>query len=333
MSEALISVLTPAYNTGAYIHRLLKSVLSQTYPLVEMIVVDDGSTDNTASVIKSFIPRFEKRGYTLRYVYQENSGQSVAIQNGLQYVRGEYMVWPDSDDYYAVDTALERMVSVLASSGPEVGLVRSGLNVVEDVTFRLIKKCGPASLSVRPFSLFEDCLFAKNGFYFTPGVFMVKFPVLQEVIGSFIYTDKDAGQNWQILLPILYNYRCVDIPEQLHNQVVRIASHSRGQYKGYDRLIQKFSSYERTVIHTLQAIKAMPDGVREKYNREIRFKYMHQRLILAFRYNQKADFLCVFDALRDACELRQTERILRVLFDIPGGEMLVRIARRIKRAI
>lgn len=87
----LVSLLTPCYNMEKYIFRLLDSVLSQTYPTVEMIIIDDGSSDKSADIIKSYIPKFSERGYSLKYVFQENSGQSVAIQNGLLLVKGKYL--------------------------------------------------------------------------------------------------------------------------------------------------------------------------------------------------------------------------------------------------
>mgnify|MGYP000809890620 FL=1 len=62
-SKPLVSVLTPCYNTGRYIHRLLDSVIMQDYPRIQMIVVDDGSTDGSADIIKSYVPLFHGKGY------------------------------------------------------------------------------------------------------------------------------------------------------------------------------------------------------------------------------------------------------------------------------
>ena len=71
MKKGLVSVITPCFNTGDYLHWLLDSVLEQTYPYIQMIVVDDGSTDNSRQIIESYVPKFNDRGYSLEYVYQE----------------------------------------------------------------------------------------------------------------------------------------------------------------------------------------------------------------------------------------------------------------------
>ena len=63
MGKGLVNILTPAYNCASLITRLLDSVLEQTYPNIEMFVVDDGSTDDTANVVKSYINKFLDRGY------------------------------------------------------------------------------------------------------------------------------------------------------------------------------------------------------------------------------------------------------------------------------
>ena len=94
----LVYILTPSYNCGQYIYRLLNSVLTQTYPNIEMTVIDDGSTDNTKDIIISYQFKFAARCYKLNYVYQNNQGLSSTINNGLKLVHGDFLIWPDADD-------------------------------------------------------------------------------------------------------------------------------------------------------------------------------------------------------------------------------------------
>lgn len=107
MEKRLVSVITPCYNSEKYIGNLIKSIVNQTYPNLEFIMIDDGSKDNTEGVIKTYIEDFDKRNIEFKYIKQKNKGQAAAINNALQYVHGEYLLWPDSDDYYEND-AIEK---------------------------------------------------------------------------------------------------------------------------------------------------------------------------------------------------------------------------------
>ena len=86
-----ISVVIPAYNSEKWISRAIKSVLNQTVSVSEIIVVDDGSTDSTAEVVR----KYEKN---VRYIYQDNSGPSVARNRGINEAKCEWIAFLDSDD-------------------------------------------------------------------------------------------------------------------------------------------------------------------------------------------------------------------------------------------
>ena len=221
MQSPLVSILTPMYNTEKYVHRLLDSVLAQDYPAIEMVVVDDGSTDGSRAVVESYADRFAAKGYTLRCFHQPHSGQSVAIKNGLQRVTGAFLAWPDSDDFYTTPDAISKMVHVLESSAPEFQLVRTQARYVQDPSMELLRIEGLAAREEEDPSLFEDCLFALGGFYYCAGSYLLRTAVLKDLTGFDIYTEKNAGQNWQLLVPVLYRYRCKTILEPLFTVVER----------------------------------------------------------------------------------------------------------------
>lgn len=301
MSENLVSILTPCYNTGHLVWRLLDSVLSQTYPLVEMFIIDDGSTDNTRAVCDSYIEKFRARGYALNYVYQNNQGQSAAINNGLKLISGEFLVWPDSDDYYASPEAIERMVKCLANSGDDIAMVRTQERVIDEESLMELFILGSNANEDEPESLFEDCLFERNGFYFPPGAYMVRTSVLRQVVaGMSIYTHKDAGQNWQLYLPVLYSYKCKTIMSPLYNVLCRESSHSRNAYSGYKREVHKYNIYEQTILNTLSSINAMPFEELKEYQRQVIEKYARIRMELTYQYKQADDFLKAYESLGEA---------------------------------
>lgn len=286
--KPLVSIITPAYNTGKYISKLLDSVLSQSYSAIEMVVMDDGSTDNTAEIIKSYIPQFNRKGYNLNYYYQENSGQSVAINKALKLIKGKYLVWPDSDDYYSSPYAIESMVNEFANGQENLGMVRTQERIIEDREDG-IKVLSISGIASKPYykagELFEDCLYANNNYYYCPGAYMLNLEKLIQCNGLEIYTERNAGQNWQLMLPMLYSYDCATIMEPLYNVVKRIDSHSRGQYKGYESEEAKFRSYENTILSTLDKIY-MPSTKRDHYRKKIIQNYQLKLFNVSF-YNMR----------------------------------------------
>ena len=315
MNAKLVSVLTPAYNSGKFIHRLLDSILIQTYPKIEMFVIDDGSKDDTKDVIATYIPLFEEKGYTLTYVYQENSGQSVAINRGLKLIKGEYLVWPDSDDYYASKDAIEKMVTRLENAPLEFAMVRTQERLVDERSGQEIKTVGLYANEEEPASLFMDCLVGKM--YFMPGGYMIRTSTFWEVNGNEIYTEKDAGQNWQIFLPILYRHRCLTIKDPLYDVVIRAASHSRGQYEGFKRTIVKIAAYERTIINTLDYIKAMGEEERTKCKNIVERQYASRRFFLAMESGTKDDVNHYYDIIKNQHGATTKEKYYRFSYYHP----------------
>ena len=271
MQDKIVSILTPSYNCGKYIRRLLDSVLKQTYPSIEMYVIDDGSEDDTKAIIQGYISRFAERGYSLHYIHQENQGQSVAINNGLKLIKGDYLVWPDADDFYKTDDAIEALVQALENADETVGMSRCLLEYLreEDLSLNWAVK-----VTENKDRLFEDCLFGSVNYWYTPGGYMVKTSVLREMIPDLeIYTEKAAGQNWQLMLPVLYKYKCITVPEVKYSVLQRDASHSRGQYSSRKQINKRINGYRNTILSTLERIKEMPDEERRAYNKKINRLY------------------------------------------------------------
>jgi glycosyltransferase involved in cell wall biosynthesis len=95
-NSPLVSVIIPVYNGEKYLAEAIKSVLAQAHRPIEIIVVDDGSTDRSAEVVRSF-PE------TIRYYYQRNSGSGAARNTGVQEARGSLLAFLDADDLWVKD--------------------------------------------------------------------------------------------------------------------------------------------------------------------------------------------------------------------------------------
>ncbi|MBQ3394894.1 MAG: glycosyltransferase [Synergistaceae bacterium] len=106
-NHVLVSIIIPAYNTEKYIHRAIESSLRQTHNNVEVIVVNDGSKDNTLEVAKSY----EERDSRVRVYHKENGGVSSARNMGIREAHGEYITFLDSDDWFE-DCAVEFLLDM-----------------------------------------------------------------------------------------------------------------------------------------------------------------------------------------------------------------------------
>jgi glycosyltransferase involved in cell wall biosynthesis len=108
-NKGLVSIIIPAYNAAAFIQETLDSILAQTYINFEVIVIDDGSRDNTAGVVKQVL---DKR---ISYKFKENEGVTIARNYGFPFSKGQYIVFFDHDDLMPPDF-LEKRVEVLADN-------------------------------------------------------------------------------------------------------------------------------------------------------------------------------------------------------------------------
>jgi glycosyltransferase involved in cell wall biosynthesis len=128
-----ISVVIPTYNSAAYLPAAIESVLNQTLPPLEVIVVDDGSTDESAAAVRRF-------GDRIRWVSQENRGPAAARNRGLSLARGDLVAFLDADDVWLPEKLAEQ--AIVFAENPQIGLVHSNFWFMD-------LKTGERSLPVR----------------------------------------------------------------------------------------------------------------------------------------------------------------------------------------
>jgi glycosyltransferase involved in cell wall biosynthesis len=103
-----VSVIIPAYNSEEYISSAVKSVLNQTHSDLELIIIDDGSTDNTKKIVDFF------DDLRIKYIYQKNAGVAVARNNGIKNSTGEYIAFLDADDIWKPEKLQVQLDKILA---------------------------------------------------------------------------------------------------------------------------------------------------------------------------------------------------------------------------
>lgn len=122
-----ISVIVPIYNTEKYLDSCIQSVLNQTYSTWELILIDDGSTDQSGAIADKY-EQIEKR---IRVVHKENAGVSNARNHGLDIAKGEYVTFLDADDELTPD-CLEKMLTIAINEQADIVAGRSCDDIVLD---------------------------------------------------------------------------------------------------------------------------------------------------------------------------------------------------------
>ena len=151
---AKISIIIPTYNYAQYICEAIESVLNQTYKDFKIIVIDDGSTDNTKEVIKPYLNK-------MKYIYQQNSGPSAARNRGIQEAKGEYIAFLDADDIW-LPQKLELQIKFMEKE-KEVGLIFSDMILFNEKGIIknsfLKEKLFFNKLSIKPLSSTEKVIY------------------------------------------------------------------------------------------------------------------------------------------------------------------------------
>ncbi|MDJ0596951.1 MAG: glycosyltransferase family 2 protein, partial [Pleurocapsa sp. MO_226.B13] len=147
-----VSVIIPAYNSAKYLPEAIASVLEQTYTSYEIIVINDGSTDNTPEVVKPYLKQ-------IRYFEQENQGVSTTRNRGIYLARGELIAFLDADDIF-MPRKLEHQVAIF-NARPEIGIVNSG--------YRLINEAGEKITDIKRWQQIPEL---------TPEIWLLQKPVL-----------------------------------------------------------------------------------------------------------------------------------------------------------
>lgn len=193
----LVSVIIPTYNRSQFIKRALNSVLSQSLQNFEIIIIDDGSTDNTRQVVGPYL-----KDQRVAYVFQQNQKVSKARNNGIKISKGEYIALLDSDDYWADNKKLEKQINFLELN-PEYLLTSGGIIRVSPEGKEISRILNPeADQQIRQSMLFS-CLFAPSASVFKKSAW--------EKIGGF-NEGSDLSEDWELFLEIgklgkFYNFQ------------------------------------------------------------------------------------------------------------------------------
>ena len=279
---SLVSVIIPCYNAERYLDRSIASVYEQDWSSIELIVVDDGSTDHSAEKIHTWEKIFAGRGKNnrLTYIYQENQGLGGAINTGLEYVTGEYLTLLDADDRYLPGSVSER--ASYLEDHPDCSVVRTNGYMVSGTnkwlfTYDDSEKTG---------NLFELLMYGKT--YNWAGSYMIRTKVLFRFYKERTIYPSRFGQNLQLLIPAAWQNKCAYIDKPLMEYIRDGSSlsneidHEKAKCKGLNNAIG-YLDIRRHIIEELP----LDNEERIKWLRAAEAIYYRRQLQIGMEYKDE----------------------------------------------
>ena len=282
MKNELISIIAPCYNVADTLERYLESILNQTYKHIEVIAVDDGSTDDTAKILERYCAVFAANRMTLKYLYEDNAGLGSAINTGLKYVTGDYLCWSDPDDFY-FPTSMEKRLHAFHMH-PECAVVSSDAYVYRSNDLEHpVKREAARFVNRQEPNQFE--LLLREESHFCAGCHMVRMAEFEKVNPNREIYPARRGQNWQLLLPVYYKFKRYYLDEPLYAYIVYPDSMSSGDITE-EKEMSRWAEHEEIIRQTLRRMPLTKDET-ETYDREIAVRYAKKRFFTAIDYRDK----------------------------------------------
>jgi len=278
-----VSLITGCLNGEKFIERCFDSILAQTYPNIEVIFVDDGSTDNSLKIAESYCEKFAERGFSFHIIAQKNMG--FYPQSGIKIATGDYITTLDIDDLLLPES-IERRAELLNKNN-EFAAVRTNGSVVQDTleSIGLLNEPNYDSVNV-----FEDLLYGKTTNI--PGTYMVRADVLFEYYPDRIVPMDRLTQNLQILLPVTYQRKVGYIDEPLM-QYIRHDEQCTADNNDYEtakKLMNSFKEVRRTI---LRRMNLLTHDIESKLDKTYDILFLR----LAYRYKSVNEFNFLFSKI------------------------------------
>lgn len=289
--EKKVTVIIPCYNAEKYIDMGIRSIYDQDYNNIELIIVNDGSTDQSEQIILEWVDKFTQKGYSLKYFYQDNQGQATATSHALKHVTGEYLTLLDADDYF-LPCAISKKATYLERFPECVGVRSNGWMLRGSEKELFIKTEEEKNIT----DLFEGLLFGKTNNW--AGSYMIRTDALFT-----FYPDRNIypsrfGQNMQILLPVAYKQRFGYIDEPLMAYVLHEDSHSqaRSPEEQYQKDEANQHGYRDIYLHMLDLI-LKDSGEHNKYCNIFNASYHRCAMLRAEKYGKSEQLEQSYKAL------------------------------------
>ncbi len=247
-----VSLILPFHNAEAYFAEMLESVRGQTWPNLQLIAVDDGSTDGSDAVFRACEPGLRAAlGEVILLRHGENRSASAAVNTALPYCGGDYLCWADADDILLPDSIRKKAEAL--DRNPELALVRhNGLRFLQG-SGKGAELAAPGDKRTQ--SIFEDLLFGRT--YCHNSCYMVRTDAFLACYPDRRIPESRQGQNLQMLLPPASLSDCGYLDDRLFLYRVHEGSHSQG-YTRLPELLRRQAEFEDLQLRVLKHCRRDP---------------------------------------------------------------------------
>lgn len=295
--DNLVSVIIPTYNRENFIEKSIESVLNQTYKNIEIIIVDDNSSDNTFYIIKKYMEKYD----FIKYVKHDiNKGGSAARNTGVNLAKGKYVAFLDSDDEW-INTKLEKCVDKLKCDC-NIDMVYSDMISI-DVNTGIEKIYRSKQWEDKYYGILCENIIGSTS------LIVIKRNVFNEVGG--FKEGLPSCQDWDFYINVCKNYRV----EKVNEPLLRYYIHSNSISGNLNRVIEGHNLI-------LNKVKKLLEND-NKYNKERNIIISKQNIIIARIYRKFNDFNMAkkyyFKSLQ--CDFRNKEA-LKNLFPMLLGKTI-----------
>lgn len=309
-NKPLVSILAPCYNGGRYLNKFFESLLNQEYRSLELVFINDGSTDNSEEVVFSYKEQLDEAGILLIYEYKQNEGIGAAINRALKLLNGKYFTWIGIDDYYH-PLFFSKLINFMELNSKYSVVRNDGYIVDEDDNSIVRGRMADCNKDKFNEHLFENAIIERN---FQFGYSVVRTNDFFKIIPSKSIFPSRHGQNWQILLPIFYYGLSAFYEEPLYFVLENSNSVSRDPLKlGITELLSQKDEYKKILIATLHSFE-LPN--RDKYLNIIDEKYNRMKMRIGYNFKDRRVVKEFFNELRrmGCANLKDYSLYMRSLF-------------------
>ena len=302
----MVSIIIPVYNVEQYIEHCLKTVIQQVYNYLEIIIIDDGSTDNSGKICH----RMAEIDNRISIIHQTNSGLSAARNKGIELSKGEFICFVDSDDYlspYYVQILLETALltnSDIVTCGFVRGkktdyefskeTVKNAVTLTSDDALKIWHGKYKDLETISWNKIYRRSIF-ENGLRYPVGMYFEDVPTIHRQFfeaKQITYIENKLYYYFQRKTSIMHAHSDIKIVHNLENQEERLDWFKTKKYlESYERLVSKCLKY-----YMVSYFLASNDKLRKEI--DIKFMHMYKEKVDIFRVKDKIVFF-VFIKMKD----------------------------------